>query len=74
MPVTFDESDKDEIIPYEQRHQVVHGDLQAFQVPVSLEGAIMGEDVPLVTFKLTTMRKTGETVLGLSWNHVLGML
>ncbi|KAK7694475.1 hypothetical protein QCA50_001661 [Cerrena zonata] len=72
VPVTLEDSDKDEVIPYEQRHQVVHGDLQAYQVPVSLEGAIMGEDVPLVTFKLTSMKKTGETVLGISWNHVLG--
>ncbi|CAL1696590.1 unnamed protein product [Somion occarium] len=73
VPVTVTEdTDRDEVIPTEHRHRVVHGDLQAFQVPVSLEGAIMGEDVPLVTFKLTKMKKTGETVLGISWNHVLG--
>ena len=73
IPVTSEDSDKDEVLPHDQRHQVVHGDLQAYQVPVSLEGAIMGQDVPLVTFKLTNMKKTGETVLGLSWNHVLGV-
>ncbi|CAL1696488.1 unnamed protein product [Somion occarium] len=75
VPVEVVEDRKrDEILPSDIRHSVVHKseDVQNFHIPVSLEGAVMGEDVPLITFKLTKLTKTGETVLGLSWNHVLG--
>ncbi|KAK7694407.1 hypothetical protein QCA50_001593 [Cerrena zonata] len=69
-----DEHDRDEVLSSNLRGSVLQKseDLLPFITPVSLEGAVTGQDVPLITFKLTKLSKTGETVIGISWNHILG--
>lgn len=62
-------------MPLHVRHSVLQKseDLLPFVNPVSLEGAVRGQDVPLITVKITTLSRTGETIIGISWNHILGM-
>lgn len=69
-----EDSDRSEVLPPTVRHSVVQKseDIIDFVTPVSLEGAISGQDVPLMTFKLTKIVKTAETVLGVSLNHIVG--
>lgn len=64
-----------EVLPSNTRRNVVQKseDILSYITPVSVEGAVMGENVPLITFKLTKLFKTGETIIGISWNHILGM-
>ena len=77
-PVTLEavnDNERDKIMSLDVRHSVLQKseDLLPFVNPVSLEGAVRGEDVPLITVKITALSKTGETIIGISWNHILGM-
>lgn len=72
---TIEDNERYQVLPPNMRGNVLQKseDLLPFINPVSLEGAVMGQDVPLITFKLTKLSKTGETIIGISWNHILGM-
>ncbi|KAJ7121825.1 transferase family-domain-containing protein [Mycena crocata] len=73
VPVEIVEDvDSTHVVPPHLEHAVVQPTLDSFLSPVSLEGAMKGEDVPLTTFKITKLKKSGRTVIGHSWNHVLG--
>ncbi|KAJ7803884.1 hypothetical protein B0H14DRAFT_2612951 [Mycena olivaceomarginata] len=74
IPVEVVEDDEtSQVVPPSVEHCVVQPSLAQFLNPVSLEGAMKGEDVPLTSFKITNLKQSSRTVIGHSWNHVLDL-
>ncbi|KAJ6524028.1 hypothetical protein B0H19DRAFT_1244068 [Mycena capillaripes] len=73
IPVEVVEDDEtSQVVQPSVEHCVVQSSLAQFFNPVSLEGAMKGEDVPLTSFKITNLKQSSRTVIGHSWNHILG--
>ncbi|KAF9021991.1 hypothetical protein BDZ89DRAFT_1071035 [Hymenopellis radicata] len=73
VPVTVvDDDTLTAPFPEEDRYHIIQKSILPFVCEVPMREAFLGEDVPLLSLKLTRLLKTGETVIGNSWNHTLG--